>query len=74
MLPIDQDAWAVAYAPGRALVAEPDPFVHNLLVVRELRFADRSNRVVAEIPLSDDTITRVEPRRQHERLSDGAAR
>ena len=37
-------------------MAEPDPFVDDLLVVRELRFADRSDRVVVAIPVSDDTI------------------
>jgi hypothetical protein len=59
-IPISDQAFAVAAAPGRAVVVEPDPFVHNLLAVRELRFADRSNRVMAEIPVTDDTITHIQ--------------
>ena len=53
-MPYDEFALAVASAPGRVLVAEPDPFGVKAIVVRELRVSSRADRVVVEIPYEGD--------------------
>jgi hypothetical protein len=51
-LPLSISALDVTYAPGRVLVAEPEPFGAQAIVVRELRVPDGSQRVLLAIPYS----------------------
>jgi hypothetical protein len=53
-IPYSDDALSVAYAPGRVLVAERDPFGVDAIVVRELKLSDHSERVVVEIAVQPD--------------------
>src|SRR3954470_3819951 len=48
-LPYGEDFAALASAPGRVLVAEPEPHGAKAIVVRELSVRDRTNRVLTEI-------------------------
>jgi hypothetical protein len=49
-----EDFLALAYAPGRVLVAEAEPFGARAIVVRELRLSDGDERVVLAIPYAED--------------------
>jgi hypothetical protein len=51
---LSDDVQALAYAPGRVLVAEPEPFGAKAIVVREARLSDRAQRVLLAIPYAND--------------------
>ena len=52
-MPYSEDFLAVAYGLGHVLVAEPGPGAAKSVAIRDLGLADRSDRVLLEIPYSE---------------------
>jgi len=52
-MPYSENFLAVAYGLGHVLVAEPGPGAAKSVAIRDLRLADRSDRVLLEIPYSE---------------------
>jgi hypothetical protein len=52
-MPYSDEFMAIAYGHGHVLVAEPEPFGANAVVIRDLRVSDHSDHVLLEIPYAE---------------------